>query len=379
MSIVFSGMVVPVIFFILIFSFFLYFIVHAAMAGFNRKKKCPQKYIMTASVSLSAILLVSSDIVCYKCVTEFLVYEIAVAVCPMVAGLKSETDFKHIMPYILVVLGFSCLVLLCRIVFVRCRYIEVLLRLTPSVLSVSLIVMQLVAIIRMISDRNCLLKAVSVKNRVESEMGMLYILGLLSVLFIHNFTSGCDGWYRVTGFILCLSAVILLFYCCHVRITTGRMFVFDKRRDETLKSVISLNACEIKENAKIDQNYRSIYERLIVYFEKEKPYLDPDISVDEVARKLFCNRLYLSRAISLFSGRNFCQYVNYYRIKYAVSVFEENVDLKMQQWAEKAGFKNTTSFTMAFRLFMNESPGDWARRLKGAIPRPKCKKMLIDG
>ena len=82
-----------------------------------------------------------------------------------------------------------------------------------------------------------------------------------------------------------------------------------------------------------------------------------------------------SQAISRCSGRNFCQFVNYYRIKYSVDVFRQNPKLKVAELALQCGFNSAGSFSSAFKLYMNESPSDWMRQERSRII--KCKHPVI--
>ena len=104
--------------------------------------------------------------------------------------------------------------------------------------------------------------------------------------------------------------------------------------------------------------------RVRKFFEEERPYLDENITVGEVARRLYTNKVYISRAINDNTGKNFCQYVNHYRIMYSIEIFKENPHLRVSELAEMSGFHTLVSYNMAFRLVMNESPGEWCRRTR---------------
>ena len=79
---------------------------------------------------------------------------------------------------------------------------------------------------------------------------------------------------------------------------------------------------------------------------------------------LYTNKVYVSRAINDHTGKNFCQYVNYHRIMYSVSAFRENPHLRISELAEMSGFHTIVSYNMAFRLVMNDSPGEWCKKIR---------------
>jgi AraC-like DNA-binding protein len=111
-----------------------------------------------------------------------------------------------------------------------------------------------------------------------------------------------------------------------------------------------------------DTAYQEIYDRIVAYFETEKPYLRNDLIIDDLVKVVFSNKLYISRAISQITGRNFCQFVNYYRIMHSIEAFRANPELKATELASLSGFNSLVSFSMAFRLYMNENPSDWIRK-----------------
>ena len=111
-----------------------------------------------------------------------------------------------------------------------------------------------------------------------------------------------------------------------------------------------------------DQLYKNIYERLLRYFDLHKPYLNNELTINDIVEVVFTNKLYISKAINHCTGRNFCQFVNYYRVTHAVALFREDPQLKVIELTSRSGFNSTTSFSAAFKLYMGEKPGDWCRK-----------------
>lgn len=120
--------------------------------------------------------------------------------------------------------------------------------------------------------------------------------------------------------------------------------------------------CELPD----DDSYYEIYKRLTCYFEEEKPYLNPKITMLDAARSIYTNKAYVSKAVNLCTGRNFCQFVNYYRIKYSVELFMSDPTLKVSSLARRSGFNSVPTFNVAFRLYMNDTPKEWCRKYLAA-------------
>ena len=108
-----------------------------------------------------------------------------------------------------------------------------------------------------------------------------------------------------------------------------------------------------------DSSGQGIYQRLCYYFEKEKPFLDPDLTVGEVSRTLFTNKVYLGKAIKHYAHLNFPRFVNRYRVRYAQTLFKANHNLKITQLFLMSGFKTKATFDAAFHLEIGESPKEW--------------------
>lgn len=117
--------------------------------------------------------------------------------------------------------------------------------------------------------------------------------------------------------------------------------------------------------------YKELYERIEHYFETSRPYLNGNLTINDVVKVVYSNKVYISQAICHYTGRNFRQYVNYHRVMYSVELFKNNLELNVASLAEKSGFNNMVSYTMAFRLFMNETPSEWCRKERAKILKPK--------
>lgn len=115
-----------------------------------------------------------------------------------------------------------------------------------------------------------------------------------------------------------------------------------------------------------------LFERVEAYMQKEKPYLDDNFKMTQLATEMMTNKTMLSKTINDKSGKNFCRYVNAYRIRYAVSLMENDKRLKVSELSLMSGFHTVASFNMAFKLVMNDTPSEYMRTLHSAgLARPE--------
>lgn len=113
-----------------------------------------------------------------------------------------------------------------------------------------------------------------------------------------------------------------------------------------------------------EQEAVSLKNRLLLYFEQEKPYLSKNISIEEVAMKLYTNKTYLSRTINEELNKNFRELVNYFRVKEAMRIFLDNTEISISELMDKSGFNNNASFTSAFKINTGYTPGEWCKDMK---------------
>ncbi|MBR6457147.1 MAG: AraC family transcriptional regulator, partial [Bacteroidales bacterium] len=114
-----------------------------------------------------------------------------------------------------------------------------------------------------------------------------------------------------------------------------------------------------------------LYSRVLGLMEEKKPWLDGDFCVGQLAKRLFCNRSFLSRTINICSGHNFRWLVNYYRIVYAAELMKKDPHMKVEEVAKMSGFNTLPTFNYAFKLLMKERPSEFLAKVRReATPRP---------
>jgi AraC-like DNA-binding protein len=101
---------------------------------------------------------------------------------------------------------------------------------------------------------------------------------------------------------------------------------------------------------------------LLTYMDTEKPYLDPDLSLPDLARRLRTNPVVLSAVINAGAGRNFNDFVNEYRVEAFKQQVRDpaNAHLSFLGLALDCGFNSKATFNRAFKKFTGTSPKAFA-------------------
>jgi len=116
------------------------------------------------------------------------------------------------------------------------------------------------------------------------------------------------------------------------------------------------------ESGPSDKEYE-LFQAFVNLISEEELYLDPKISIGDVASRLGSNYTYLSSAINSHWGNGFVDYLNTLRIKRACDLMlaSESFALSFDQIAERCGFQSTRTFYRQFKQVTNSTPGDFRK------------------
>lgn len=118
--------------------------------------------------------------------------------------------------------------------------------------------------------------------------------------------------------------------------------------------VFEVDARECKTHySKKQQTKLQILEKLSQTLDTDKLYLDSELNILKLTKKLYTNRTYLSNVINDEFGLNFNNYINYKRIEYAKKLILNDKDnrISLIEISENSGFGSFSSFNRAFKKF----------------------------
>jgi AraC-like DNA-binding protein len=103
----------------------------------------------------------------------------------------------------------------------------------------------------------------------------------------------------------------------------------------------------------------ALLDRLNVLLAREKLYLDPDLTLNRLARRLHVPAKRLSEAINRQTGANVARLINESRIRAACDVLAAGQSVTEAMLA--SGFNTKSNFNRAFLIAIGKSPTDWCR------------------
>ena len=105
------------------------------------------------------------------------------------------------------------------------------------------------------------------------------------------------------------------------------------------------------------ERHQAIVTKLDDYVETQRPFLDPDLTLARLARKLTIPAKQVSAAINRVKGENLSRYINRHRIDHACRLISEGKSVTDAMLA--SGFNTKSNFNREFLRVKGESPSKW--------------------
>lgn len=203
----------------------------------------------------------------------------------------------------------------------------------------------------------------TIVNRVHE-----YFRSIFAIIFLLTaILCFCSG--RMEGLprnILILLSGLLFFFqfiIAFIKFVTNNKFLLKSIKEEVMRiEEVMRKDTGFRRKGEADEEkerMHGIYDRIVRLMLEKKPFLNDDFDMDDLSRFMFCNKLYLSKTINMFSGKNFRQFINYYRICHAMEILKREPKKKLAEVADMSGFHSTATFNMAFKMNTGETPTDW--------------------
>lgn len=146
--------------------------------------------------------------------------------------------------------------------------------------------------------------------------------------------------------------------------------VHSKEHEEIPESV-SDEADENEEKEKYkrsglkDEDAEVYIEKLVTFMEKEKPYLDAEMTIQDLSAKINISKHHLTQILNNNIGKNFFTFVNEYRIeevkrKLADPAFDHLTILGI---AYDCGFNSKSSFNNIFKQYTGSTPSEYKKQV----------------
>lgn len=188
-------------------------------------------------------------------------------------------------------------------------------------------------------------------------MGLIF----LSAIIVFGLRDGLNITFSFNPeYIFYIILIVLIFYIGFFGIKQENIFV---------SSPVIENEKKAKEEKKYknsgvkDNKASEMYKNLLAYMQKERPYLQPKLSLSELAQKLDLSTNQLSQIINQQAGVNFYDFVNKYRVEEFLQQAEKNRNYSILALALDSGFNSKSSFNYIFKKQKGLSPSQYLNKI----------------
>nr|WP_299342110.1 helix-turn-helix domain-containing protein [Allomuricauda sp.] len=139
----------------------------------------------------------------------------------------------------------------------------------------------------------------------------------------------------------------------------------DTTKLKRLKFSFTPNTISVPEVKQIQnkQISQESIETLRKFMKTEKPYLNPELNLVDLAKQVEMSRAQLSEVINSGFGKNFNDFINMYRIEAFQNMIkaEKHQQLSLLGIAFECGFNSKATFNRVFKKLMNSSPTEFLK------------------
>ena len=117
----------------------------------------------------------------------------------------------------------------------------------------------------------------------------------------------------------------------------------------------------------IDEEKENEIVSKLLQLEKKQYYLNPDFTLQSIAKKIKTNTTYLSYVVNKRFGKTFSEYANELKINYVIDEMISNSTYRKystQAMAESVGYKNAVSFTKSFSKRTGVTPIRFIKKIE---------------
>lgn len=107
------------------------------------------------------------------------------------------------------------------------------------------------------------------------------------------------------------------------------------------------------------------HQRLLEYMKTERPYLAGELTAQQLAQQLDLSPNHLSQIINQLEGKNFFDFINYYRVEEVKRRMTDsrNNNLTLLAIALESGFNSKSSFNTVFKKLTGQTPSAYQKSL----------------
>jgi AraC-like DNA-binding protein len=186
------------------------------------------------------------------------------------------------------------------------------------------------------------------------------VMGLAAVNSLIGLTPLAAYWWQVF-------LVIIGFVWVYINV-----LLLKALRDSALFAVLEeelVGPAEEEGRPGPEQEWSPVLQQLRSHMEMGRPWLDPDLTLEQLALQLKLRPKLLSQAINEGLGQNFFEFINRYRIEEAKRLLTDPPDRKITvlEVLYQVGFNSKSSFNTVFKKQTGLTPSEFKKKMANGV------------
>jgi len=187
---------------------------------------------------------------------------------------------------------------------------------------------------------------------LKSIMITFMAVALLDVAF-YFIGNNITGFRTIAAYITTTVHALIIYTMGYLVILNPKI-LFDQKPAQYERSALS------------NDTAKRILKEIIQYVENNKPYLDSNLRMSQLADELSISSNQLSQVLNQELDKNFNEFINSYRVKEVQERLKENKfqNLTILAIAEDSGFNSKNAFNRAFKYYTGVTPSQYKKSIK---------------
>ncbi len=186
----------------------------------------------------------------------------------------------------------------------------------------------------------------------------LNTFGLLTIVsLIHNFVTLTQD-----RSVFLITLVLLLFFIFYF---VNRVVLKALRQPEIFAGISQSEVIKYQGSTLTANQVEEHKEKLLALIQRERPYLNPEISLAGLSKKLSLSPKHLSQVINQSFEKSFFDFINSFRVREVQRILKDSRDEKLTvlEAMYEAGFNSKSSFNTAFKKETGQTPTEFRKSL----------------
>jgi AraC-like DNA-binding protein len=170
--------------------------------------------------------------------------------------------------------------------------------------------------------------------------------------------------YYLVGFNIVILAMLIFVIVILLKALHKPHFLSfsDSENEDYPKEPLAIQKSNQRETGRGEKE--GIIQIVLNYMQTEKPYLEPELTLDQLASRLSLKPRLLSQSINEILGQNFYDFINHYRIDEASRLLTNPKDKKITilEVLYEVGFNSKSSFNTLFKKYTGLTPTELKKK-----------------